>query len=1119
MQRTRVVVWLFVLFLLVSGSLDAQRLGGGDTAPRFLLASSTSVAPVAVDAREMPTLRHRLTLHLEHATLEEALREITDQTGLRFSYSRDVVRVDSRVSIRAEEITLAAALTELLIGAGIDVVFSRHGPAALVRQPPPPPRVALATGTITGSVIDAETGAAVAAAEVWIEGTRWRTLTSNQGRFLLAAVTEGDHEVSVRRIGYAVERRAVTVVADGSVNLSFALQAVPTFLDGVVATVTGTHRVRELGHVVSRINADSVVRASPVASMSELLTARVPGLQVFSAQGSVGGDASLRIRGATTFLLASEPIIIVDGVRYFGGRVSADGGGGQFSLGIEPSLRLNDLNPNEIESIEVVKGPSAATLYGTDAANGVIVITTRRGRDGPAQWNAYSRFSISEIPTDRMPDMYRGVSPEVANCTLQMVANGQCTQERIEILPNPMTLADYTLFAAAPSWLHGASVSGGSGGIRYHISADYDDATGPVQMPPAIAQRAKQERGVERLPNDQLRPNQMTKLNLRSNLSARPTGWTDLQATVGFSQSRTRALNLVYGPYQTSSTSSTSTPENPYGTGPNQPDQEFARTTIDDVQRFTGGLRADARPAPWLSTWAAVGLDQTNSDRSNLALPGEGSPQGLVSDIRSRNVLTTLDVGTQSFLNPIEEVTLRTTVGGQYVRSFTGSLLAAGSGLPPGGKTVAAAATQSMNTSHIESVTLGGYVEQMFGYRDRLFLTAALRADGGSSFGRDYRAAVYPKFNGSWIISEGGSVGRVPVDEMRVRYAFGGSGRQPTTAMALPTYSRVNRTVYGVLQSTVFQSGVGNPDLRPERTLEHEYGFDSGFFGDRIRVEGTWYHRTTLDGIRSVALPTGLGSQHVNVGEVRDRGIEALVRLRFLDIPSLIWDVTLLHARNHNRVIRLGDAPPVYSALGGLVEGYPIGARFSRPFLGYEDANGDGIIETSEVLIGEDVVYQGLNTPPLSQTIHTGVALLQQRVRVSATFDRRAGHVESGNRLYSYCSSGYCRELVDPSTPKERQALAVAPRLGFGLVEDAGFVRFRELGLSADIPGAVTTRLNLDNATVAVQARNLFLWTRFGGEDPESASAWRSRGTNGSSGGVFGLPQARSWVFRIDVGL
>ncbi len=1110
-----------LLLLLGPGSLAAQdtpRLAD----PRPQSAQTTHFTSVRSGTVSSPLFTRSISIDVSRVSVEQALRTITNLAGIDLTYSQDLLPERGTVSLRSSSIRVVDALDRVLEGTDLDVVVSAAGKAALVRRPR---GTAVRTGSIGGTVTDAETGAPVAAAEVWIEGSRWRTLTSNQGRFLLTGVAAGSHEVSARRIGYAVQRRTVEVVAGQAATLNIPLTAAPTYLDGVVATVTGDQRVREMGHVVGRINADSVVRSAPVMNVTELLTARVPGMQVFTSQGTVGGDAAIRIRGSVSAALAQEPIVIVDGVRYASGRRSASGTTAS-SLYAEPTARLNDINPNSIESIEVVKGPSASTLYGTDAVNGVIVITTKRGAAGPPQWSAYSRFGVAEISSNRFNDDYVGISAQMPNCTLAQVAQAACVQEGIRIVENPLNNPALTIFSSAPRREFGANVSGGAGGVRYFLAADLEDATGPVRMPLELIGYLQEQRGVDRLPDEHLRPNTMQKLNLRSNLGVELSSRSTAQINVGYTGSDVRSMRTTPNPYTQGA--SDRTPDNPYGSN-YTPDRIFSMTSAEAVTRMTGSLRLETRPSDWLSLWGSAGMDYTGSTRQGLTLPGQGMglAQGGADDTRGRAILTTVDLGGTVSSAISSNFSSRTSVGSQFVRNFYDGTATTGNGLPPGGRTVGSAATRSVNSSYSEVVTLGAYLEQMVGINERLFLTGAVRADGASTFGREYNAAVYPKGSVSWIISEEPFIPRISwIDETRLRYAYGASGRQPNTGMALPSYFRSQVFIDGVSQVALNLSSLGSLDLRPERTREHEFGIDVSAFNSRANLELTRYSRVATDGLQTMDLQPGYAFIWVNFGRIEDSGFEGRVWLRPVDSRRLSWDVSLAHSTNNNTLVDLGDAVTRYHLRGGVVEGYPIGARFMTPLLGYEDRNGDGIIDRSEVIMGDSAVYVGRSDPGILQSLTSTFGFARDRIRVTSLFERRAGYTQLDVQGQLRCQRGYCPAAVDPSTPLSEQARVAAIGLsgrngvGYSFIEDADFIRFRELSLAFDLPQRMSDALRLGQATVNLQGRNLALWTPFSGVDVESVvgagSQWAT-GINGAGGSPDGIPQARSWAVRLDV--
>lgn len=1086
----------------------AQADGG---APRFLVASSRGEAPVPVDAGSIPALGRRINLNLSDVTIDEALRAIGSASRLQLVYSAQVVPLTKRVSVQATRITVAAALTEVLFRANVDVLLS-GGRIVMVRGRQP-----LQVGAITGHVTDSVSREGVGGVTIAVEGTRLSTTTATDGSYTIRRVPAGNRTISARRLGFVRQSRTVTVTDNESITVDFVLAQAPTTLSEVVTTATGDQRRVELGHVVGRINADSIVRAAPVSSMSELLNGRVTGLQVNTQQGTVGGQVSLRLRSPNTIALDRDPIVVVDGVRYTSlsslpntilSSVSA----------VEPTSPLNDLNANAIESIEVVKGPSAATLYGTDAANGVIVIRTKRGVTGAPRWQAYTKAATTAVAAE-FPNHYWGWSDRpsvILNCDLNRVASGACNQDSVTVFISPLNDAQRTIFDARPRWEYGANVSGGSRDLRYFLAVDLEQATGPLRMPPGLADSLLVARGLSALPKEQQHPNAFTKINLRSSTTIGLGAGADLLVNAGYVRRATRAFGMN-NPYLASA--NVFGPEQEFGQI--SPADFFSRTSTERVSRFLGSATANWNPLSWLVMRATGGLDLSSSERASLALRGEaggiGFGTGAVGDDRGRQVAMTGELGATAALGR-NWLSSRTSAGAQYVRTVNDLLVSAGSDLPPGGSSIGEAASVQADRTYREQVTLGSYIEEMVGINDRLFLTGALRADGASTFGRDYDVAIYPKAGASWLLSEEPMLPSLPfLEELRLRYAFGASGQQPRPEWARPEYEVRQVFVDGAVVNSYRVNALGNPNLRPERVREHEFGFDVSAFGHRLGGEFTWFRRETVDQIVTVDQPPGLGRIRTNLGRTTGAGFEAQVQATLVQSALITWNVALLRSFHRTTLEELGGAAERREPSGGWVEGYPIGARFVRPLVGFNDANGDGIIASSELQYGDSVTYLGESTPPRSLTLTSNVALLNGRVRLSALAERRSGFTQLNALGRDRCSNRICRAAVDRSASLADQAKAVASYTtgGFGSVwiEPGDYTRLREVAVSVDVPPSVARALRLSSATVTLQGRNIALWTAYGGADPESASI------GSFTVAEFGIPQGRSWGLRVDVGL
>jgi len=406
----------------------------------------------------------------------------------------------------------------------------------------------------------------------------------------------------------------------------------------------------------------------------------------------------------------------------------------------------------------------------------------------------------------------------------------------------------------------------------------------------------------------------------------------------------------------------------------------------------------------------------------------------------------------------------------------------------------------------------------MLGLNDRLFLTGAVRLDGASTFGRDFDEAFYPKVGASWLVSEEPFLPRLPgLDQLRLRYAYGASGKQPDPVWARPGLAPGRAWLNGGVVNEVFLTGLGNPELGPERVREHEFGFDVGALGNRMSLEATWFRRRTTGLIASEPGPVGTYLLFRNLGLVTQRGFEAQIRARVLDGRAVSWDLALQHSDYTTRVDDIGNASPRRVDFGGFVEGYPVGGRFVRPVVGFEDVNGDGIIDFSEIQTGDSAVYIGESIPPRSQTLTMVLGFFEGRLRLSGLLERKTGFTQV-NVLQCLLT---CRAVVDRNTPFEQQVKAV--RFGDVIPEKADFTRLREVTAALDLPVALTRAMHLRSATLSVSARNLALWSDFSGPDPETGDPnlnsvlWNVAG-GGGGGGQVGIPHSRTFSVRLDVG-
>jgi TonB-linked SusC/RagA family outer membrane protein len=1091
-------------------------------APRFLLAPLKSGAPPTVlDVGRTPILSRRIAVDLDGSTLGEAISTISAKIGLRIGYAEDAVSTDRRVHLRAQSITVAAALTDVLAGAGVDVVFTNNGSVALVKRPRAP------SGVLTGGVTDSATRRPLQGVQIQIEGTGLGAVTDVSGHYRISGVPAGAFTVTARRLGYSASRRRINIASDADASADFVLTAIATTLEDVVTTVTGTQRRLEVGNVVGSIDADSIVREAPVTNLTSLINARVPGTQVIMDNGLTGSSPRVRIRGLNSFTVSNQPLLVVDGIRVENSTATLGTGYGQ------TTGRFNDLNPEEIESIEIVKGPSAATLYGTDAANGVIVVRTKRGRSGHNTIQLYAETGLVQ-EVGPFPDNYyswghNSTTGAVQQCVLTQVAAGVCKADSVTVF-NPLTNSETRPFSDGSRRQFGVQSSGGSDRFTYFLSGEYEDEDGVLRMPAIDQARVSAERGGVAIPENQIRPNTLSRISLRSNAAAHLGSKADVSVQLGVVLSD---VNVVgdgiissgnFGPGFRSL-------QDGWLSFLSRPGEAFSLRNRETATHFINSIGTNWRPLSWLATRATVGLDFSSALQDGLQRRGEGplgnDRVGKRQNLRSDVSQYTADLGASGTFGSQRGIVSRTSVGGQYNRRYLRVTTATGSGLPPGSESVTGAAVISGSEQNIETVVAGGYVEEMVGFHDRLFLTAALRADGGSAFGQNFSTAIYPKSSLSWL-----AVDNRPgfFNSARLRAAFGASGVQPASTASLPRLILGAAVVDGTTLSGARLDAVGNPDLKPERQTEYEAGADLEMADGRIRLEGTYYYRLSRDALinRPLAGEFGISSRQENIGSVSNKGIEALLSLTPFNSPALTWNASLNGSINRNKLEKIGAGILFVGTnpASRNVEGRPLFSSFARPILGFADKNGNGIIEENEIQVGDTVVYVGPSLPPYQLTAATSLSLFRGRLRVATQFDYRGGHKLTNFSEINRCSAflGNCAEINLASTSLANQAAAVANRSDafgrtrYGFTVDGSFTRWRELSITYQLPSSVLRAFKSTDASITLTGRNLHLFTKYPGLDPETNDAVGLPNTEGYGGNPTS-PPVRYWLVRINLGL
>jgi TonB-linked SusC/RagA family outer membrane protein len=985
-------------------------------------------------------------------------------------------------------------------------------------------------GAIEGAVTDQATGQALEAARVVITGTNRIETTNREGRYRFRGLGAGSYQVRVLRLGFKPVIDSAHVAPGETVALDFAMEPAPVQLDEIVTTATGEQRKLEVANAVSTIDAAKVAEEAPITEFGNLISGRAAGVQVLKSGGTTGTGTRIRIRGSNSISLSNEPLYYIDGVRMESNSssLSLDISGG---VGGGATSRINDLNPDDIESIEIVKGPAAATLYGIQASNGVVRITTKRGTAGKPRWNLFTEAGAVH-DNNTYPLNFFGRDTTAATgadwdyfCYLENAVAGDCTQTSV-LQYSPIQDPRQRPLKTGFRQQYGANVSGGGEQVTYYVGAEYENEDGVFRLPRVEEDSIRNALGS--VQDNQIRPNALERVNVRANLGANLTRNSDLQANVGYTSSDTRLVENDNSVLTITGSAETSTNTPDFMSGwYYTPAQLFAELANQGVERFTGGLTYNLRPTAWLSTRATVGYDVVNREDIQFFPTGQVAPEGQNNDgIRTDNRFqisqTSVDLaGTARFkLSPT--IGSKTTVGGQFFRDFSSGTLLTGRGLVPGAKTITGAAVIEGKDTTVESRSIGSFIEEEIGLKERLFLTAALRFDDNSAFGKNFNLTTYPKASASWLVSEEPFWHSGFLNTLRVRGALGFSGQQPGTIDALRYYTPVAGKKDAAKGFGAVLGSLGNPDLKPERSREFELGFDAGLFNNRLSVEFTFYHKLTRDALvlRNIAPSLGASEdQFFNLGRIRNRGAELALDTRLVDKPSFAWDVTLSGSINSNRILDLGAGvePIDLGFYQRHVQGYPAGG-FWGVDVTFNDANGDGIITSSEITVGDELKFLGNALPTKEASLNTSVTLFNNRVRIGTQMDYRGGHVVD-NSIENYrCYVGNCRGLFDRNAPLKEQALAVAAFSGFSDVvvfaEPGWFIKMRELSVTLNAPDRWARRFNASRLSLTLAARNLFTITDYSGVDPEVNAFGQD---NFASSDFESQPQVRYYTARLNL--
>ena len=954
------------------------------------------------------------------------------------------------------------------------------------------------TGAVTGVITDTTTRQPLEGATVNLAGIPASALTDTGGRYLLDGVPPGTYTVKVVVPGYGTRSREVEVMPEGTLEIDFRLRVSGVDPDQLVAVgLAGRTERRKIGASLPTIDVDRLTETTPLDGFSQVLEGRIPGVRANGTSGGIGAGRELRIRGTDSFRYTRQrPLVLIDGVRIDTNKEEwgwMEGVSCCFFSGGAGEDRLSDLNPEEIDRVEVLKGPAAAALFGSEGSAGVIRVFTKRGRNNtPPTFTLNTGIGLNRLranlPTKLRPTVFAGPA-------------GDQALDPNEYLIEDGLVNNYDL-----------TMSGGGEDVTYFVAGGLNYEEGSVK------------------PNDQ------TRGNLRVNLNWAVSENLTVGVVSGHVRNRIWSLqsgNNGLGVYTRAMWRNWATGDPRSATwemlgGGSVADAKAIRT-ISDTDRWTGRVQLEYRPGSSFTHQLTVGADHV-SELKTRSLPwgiyyntlGSRRGEKNVGNRESRKY--TLDfLSTYDYKNllGVSFLSGSLSVGGQAYWDDMSTLMATGRDFPSEGSlSIADARLIFADNSTYDERSRGAFVLNRLDLGENLFLTAAVRVDDHSAFGDSIDTQVYPKADVAYSVPE--SFLPPGISSLRFRGAYGMAGKPPPRETARKVYDRDSRDSVDIPASQLRE---------PENKREVETGLDLGLLNDRIGVEVTYYNARVLNGLhpQRVAEPVA-HSRAENSIQIMNRGLEAVVTAWLIDAPAFRWNMNLAYEWNRNRITDFGpqaldDSLAVYRQradgtweqvkwlytrkLGGWHVGESLDNVYGRDIAGYDPVTNRHRWTVHSFVRGSAHPTH-IGSVFNSFQIGEGLRLAFQLRGEMGAVMLNAGRAE-GVRSRSY--DEYLRHLDEEGRPTYK-ADSVRDFHGLNPVDKRDHIRLQEVSLSYTVPQGMTGMLGLKRTTVTLSGYNLHWWDNCNCQDPNARHDAADTGYNVAR--VFmALPQPRRFILSV----
>lgn len=1075
----------------------------------------------------------RVTLDMQNAKLEKVLGQITQQTGLVFNYTRPTINPDKRVSVSVKQAELESVLRQLFDADGI-VYEIKDGKVYLADRKGgvnPPPALSAARQRYAGRIVDAA-GNPVVGASVVIRGSTTGVSSDIDGRFAIEA-REGE-VLSVSFVGYTPQ----TITLGAKTMLTLTLREDTSELEEVVVVGYGTQRRSLVTSAISKVQMNES-NMRQVASPTQLLSGRVAGVTTSTGSGNLGSGERMVIRGSSSLSAGNEPLYVIDGIPITNTNANLVDFG-------EDMSSLATLNISDIESIEVLKDAASAAIYGSRASNGVIVITTKSGKEGKSEVHlnfntGVTRFAnVGKIKMADSGLYVRDFNEGVDNYNRQYGYKPGDSGFKKHI-QNPFgTLPDtdwMDLILQTGTFYNGdVSFSGGNVKTRYYVGANYNHQTGVI------------------------RTNKMEKMNFKVKISHEFTPWLEVGANVSGNYIKN---HQIPGANSGTTIIGRSIQQRPFDR-PYKPNGDYYVGGTDELvfhnpmqildeetayienMRYLGNFYATFKYKDKFAFKSSVNTDITQI--YDYTYYNENHPYGKgvgrIVDY-NRTIKNILVENFATYNDKFGDFSLSAMLGHSFQKVTTRSAKLDGSGFPsPSFDVVGVASSLDAYSGSLSNYAMESYFGRAtFSYKDRYVLTATLRTDGSSKFARDNRWGWFPSVSLGWNISKENFM-KDSDTELKFRVSYGKTGNQE--GIGSYAYQALMSGGYNYGNgSGIAVSTFGNRDLTWEKADQFDAGFDITLFKGRVNIMADAYYKKTKDLLYSTPIhsTTGVTSIISNIGSMRNIGAELTINTHF-NFGPLSWLSQFNIATNRNKLTELlGDDKPIsIGANRALQVGKEVGAFYLFIMDGIYQYDGEvpaeqyaqGIragdvkwrdVDDNNLINDNDRQVIGSSNPYFSGGWNNTFRYKGVSLDVFFTYmygndvyaawkinTSKLGHKngvlaeEARNRWTGPGSTDLHPRSVSGDTNNTRNSDR--------WLEDGSFLRLRSLTLSYTFPEKISRRLAMKSLRVYFQGDNLWLATRYSGWDPEVSNNLDPRFMGVDN---FSVPQPRMFCFGLNV--